>query len=57
MNIRHSIQVPTDGFVMEYPVSERPDGIQRSGQILALTQVFGHVRECSAQMFPKNVFS
>lgn len=49
----HTTQVPTNGFVVEYPVAQCPELVQRSGHVLALPLMFRHKRERTAQVFPQ----
>ena len=49
----YTVQVPTDGFVMEYTIAERPECIQRCRYILSFPFLLGHEGERPAQVFPE----
>ena len=53
----HTVQVPTDGFVMEYTIAERPECIQRCRYILSFPFLLRHEGERPAQVFPEQTHS
>ena len=53
MDFLHPVQIPANGFIVKYAITEGSDCVQRSRDILPLSVFLGHKRERPAQVLPQ----